>query len=171
MEWPPEIQALWHELPGGYLTVNELEQAGMNLHYMILAGIVDLKHVHMACWCDNRSATCWTDKMSSPKSAIGALLVQGLVLRMTIDQASPLGALPIQGILNKLADLLSRSYNAAGGPGNYEWDNLTFFNKFNRRFPLTPQGTSWHIVRPATVLISRVSSLLLGKQSTMESLI
>ena len=75
-QWPPEIVALFD---AGKLTINDLEMAGILLHYMLLEMLVDLLHVHVAIWCDSTSAVSWTAKMSSLKSLVGQQLTRALV--------------------------------------------------------------------------------------------
>ena len=158
MQWPPPVQARFES---GHLTINDLEMAGLLIHYLLLEALVDVAFLQLAAWCDNTSAVAWTTKMSSSKSLIGQQLTRALALRLLTNQSSPLAALSISGIDNPLADLASRSFKATGTAGNYELSDVEFLTKFNADFPLT-QNASWIMLRPHTSVSSLVCTLLLG---------
>ena len=69
--WPPEVVAAFE---AGLLTVNNLEMAGILLHFLVLEYLVDVRHLHILIWCDNTSAVSWTAKMSSSTSQVGQAL-------------------------------------------------------------------------------------------------
>ena len=64
---------------------------------MILEGIIDLRLIHVAIWCDNTSAVAWTTRMSSKRSLVGQKLTRALAIRLCTAQASPLAPLSIEG--------------------------------------------------------------------------
>jgi hypothetical protein len=157
--WPAPVLAC---IDSGKLSINDLEMAGLVLHYLILESIVDMRHTHTAAWCDNTSAVSWTVRMSSRNSAVGQQLTRALALRTLITESSPLAALSIAGKDNPLADLASRSFKATGVAGNYSLTDLEFLTRFTSDFPLT-QHASWLLLRPNTNRTSLVCSLLLGE--------
>ena len=81
--WPPEISALMDtaEPPLIKLSINDLEMAGLLLHYMVLEDIADLKHKHFAAWVDNMSIVSWATCFWSRRSMVGQCLVQALSFR------------------------------------------------------------------------------------------
>ena len=113
LEWPQEIVDAFTV---GDLPINNLEMAGILLHFIILDYLVDVKHCHVAIWCDNTLAVSWTMKLSSTKSVAGQQLTHALTMRMSMAKSSPLAALSIAGKENVMADLPSRSYNASAAP-------------------------------------------------------
>jgi hypothetical protein len=76
VEWPADIgqQIISFDNPSGALTNSDLEMAGMVLHYLVLEHLVELKHVHVAAWCDNTPMVSWMNKLSSSKSAVAGRL-------------------------------------------------------------------------------------------------
>ena len=169
VKWPEEIVAAFYDEPNGYLTINDLEMAGVLLAYLLLEQLVPMQHTHTALWCDNTSAVSWTAKMSSKKSAVGHQLVRALALRLFQNKASPLFPLSISGERNPQADLASRSFRDTGVHGNYNFDDLTFIDRFNASFPLT-QEASWRHFRHHNKLLQRVYSMLLQKPQPTASL-
>ena len=168
LAWPPEIVAAFHDEPGGYLTINDLEMAGLVLHYLLLEQLVPLKHRHTAIWCDNTSAVSWAATMCSKRSAVGQQLACALCLCITQSQASPLAPFSIAGIRNPMADLASRSFRHTGAHGNYKLDDAQFANKFNSDFPLT-QGATWQHYRHRRRLSRLVCDTLLRKPHRLGS--
>ena len=93
-KWPPEIVAA---LEDQSITINDLEMAGILLHYIMLEMLVCLWLVHITIWCNNTSAVMWTAKLSSLCSKIGHQLTRALALCLCANQSSPLAPLSIQG--------------------------------------------------------------------------
>ena len=167
VKWPDDIVNNFVD-NGGRLTINDLEMAGMLLHYMILEQIVDLRHTHTGSWCDNKSSVSWITKMSCKSSLVGQQLTRALALRHCANESSPMVPLSISGKNNGMADLSSRSFRKTGAAGTYNWDDLTFLTHFNERFPLE-QGALWLTARHHNKLLSRVFSLLRSEQQPMGS--
>jgi hypothetical protein len=172
VEWPADIQARlvsWSN-PQGDLTINDLEMAGLLLQYLVLEQLVPLKHEHVAAWCDNTSTVSWARRMTSSKSRIGHRLVRALMMRINVNEASPLVTVSIQGIRNAMADVASRSF----GPGNknssttFDTPNLAFLQSFNAEFPLE-QNASWQLFRLSSKLSSLVFSELRTQPQSMDS--
>ena len=72
LEWPEDIHQNMVSFmnPGGTITNSDLEMAAMLVHYLVLEHLVDLRHVHVAAWCDNTPTVSWTNKLSSSRSRI-----------------------------------------------------------------------------------------------------
>jgi len=68
--WPKEIQddVVSFDNPQGTITNSDLEMAGLLLHYLVLKNLTELKHVHVAAWCDNTPTVSWANKLNSSKS-------------------------------------------------------------------------------------------------------
>ena len=64
IKWPDDVikRFVSSANPKGDISINDLEMAGLLLHYLLLEQIVDLKHVHTAAWCDNKSTVSWATK-------------------------------------------------------------------------------------------------------------
>jgi len=171
VKWPPDItaQLISPNNPNGNLTINDLEMAGLLLHYLVLEDIVDnLQHKHAAAWCDNTSTVSWARKLSSKRSLVGQRLVRALSLRHVVTKCSPLAPWSIAGTNNKMADLASRSFSRQGGPGNYKLTDAELLTKFNHSFPLT-QSASWHMHHLQNKLTSLVFSELRLERQPMGS--
>ena len=167
--WPAAVQeaVITDKNPNGTITINDLEMAGFVIQFLALEELVGpLTHQHIAVWCDNTSAVSWIRKMKSSKSAIGQRLARVLSLRMSIQEVSPLAALSIAGIRNKLADIASRSYTNLV-PSACRTD-VGFLTYFNSKFPLL-QNTNWHLLDISKKILSLVCSELLNKQPPMAS--
>jgi hypothetical protein len=160
--WPADItnRLISPANPNGDLTINDLEMAGLLLHYLVLEDVTDtLEHKHAAAWCDNTSAVSWARRLASRHSLVGQRLVRALSLRHVVTKCSPLAPWSIAGKNNKMADLASRSFSNKGGPGNYKLTDSELLTKFNQSFPLT-QGASWHMHHLHDKLTSLVFSEL-----------
>lgn len=163
--WPPDITKLYNEKK---LSINDLEMAGLLLHYLVLEQITaNLTHKHAAAWCDNTSAVSWARRLSSSKSRVGQRLVRALSIRHVTTQSSPLAPWSIAGANNNMADLASRSFKA-GGKGNYDLTDSEFLTKFHTLFPLT-QNASWHMHTLNAKLSSLVFAELRLEQQPMGS--
>ena len=158
-KWPPEVVQQYEQ---GIITINDLEMAGLLLHYLLLEQLVPMKDTHTAAWCDNTSAVSWVQRMNSKRSMVGQQLTRALAIRLIANQSSHLAALSIDGKDNDLADLASRSFKHTGIQGNYNLSDTQFLTKFNSDFPLQ-QGHSWLLLRLSTKLNSLVSAVLQGK--------
>jgi hypothetical protein len=142
-KWPDDIS---QAVDDHTLTINDLEMAGILLHWLVLELLVPtLVDTHVAIWCDNTSAVAWSRKLSSTRSKAGNALARALAMRICVTQSSPLTPFHIQGTRNDMADLPSRSFHEAG-PGNYNWSDTEFLTHYNARFPLS-QDASWKMLR------------------------
>ncbi len=167
LEWPEDIrnQLISKDNPNGTITINDLEMAGVLLHWLVLEQLVpssSLRHTHIAIFCDNKSTVHWTYKLNSKASIIAQHLLRALGLRQHKHRASPLACASIAGINNTMADVASRSFT------NPNFKNKPFLTTFAALFPL-PQNASWHEFHLTARLISPVISCLRGRQLSMES--
>jgi len=168
-EWPTDIpcKLISRENPTGTLTINDLEMAALLLHYLALEQLVDLRHQHAAAWVDNKSTVAWATKLSSQRSKVGQRLIRALSLRHCANESSPLAAVSIMGVRNRMADVASRSFRKAGKEP-YSLTNFAFLTQFNSDFPLT-QDASWRLFQLATKVSSLVCCELRMQQSPMGS--
>ncbi len=167
LEWPDDIKnnLISADNPNGLITINDLEMAGVLLHWLVLEQLVpssSLRHTHVAIFCDNKSTVHWSYKLSTTTSIIAQHLLRALGLRQHTHRASPLAVTAIAGIDNTMADVASRSFI------NPLFKNKQFLTTFAQLFPL-PQNDSWHEFHLTTKLISPVISCLRGQPLSMAS--
>jgi hypothetical protein len=170
IEWPEDIrqQLVSFTNPKGALTNSDLEMAAMLIHYVVLEHLVDLKHVHVAAWCDNTPTVCWTNKLGSPRSRIPGRLARALAMRIHANEASPLISVSIAGVENVMADMASRTFHRnTAAATTFTSDDDSFLHTFSSAFPL--QNGSWRAFRLSNKLTSRVFSELRNETSTLES--
>jgi len=62
--FPEDIQKqlVSFDNPHGSISNSDLEMLGLILHWLVLEHFVDLKHMHVTCWCDNTLAVAWASK-------------------------------------------------------------------------------------------------------------
>ena len=168
--WPQDIkdQVVSFDNPTGTITNSDLEMAGLLLHYLVLENLTDLKHVHVAAWCDNTPTVSWANKLNSAKSRVAARLVRALSLRIQVNEASPLITVSIAGTDNVMADVASRAFGSQATDIIDTADDDVFLHDFSHRFPL-PQGDSWTMFRLPNKVCSLVISELRLSPSRMES--
>jgi hypothetical protein len=117
-----------------------------------------LNHLQAGIKCNNSSSVHWIRKYSAKSLRAGHLLRALLALRQQICASAPLLVIGIKGILNDMADVVSR----------YASDKLmqakaaSLLSYFNTHFK---QETSWEQFPFPPKLLS----YLLGKQLTLES--
>jgi len=145
-----------------------LEMAGLLLHYLVLENLTELKHVHVAAWCDNTPTVSWANKLNSSKSRVAARLIRALSLRIQVNEASPLITVSIAGTENVMADVVSRPFGSKATDVIDTADDDVFLHEFSRRFPL-PQNASWTMFRLPNKICSLVISELQHNPSRMES--
>ena len=168
VQWPQAIKAklITDKNPSGSLTINDLELAGIVLHWLVLEWMqIPLKYCHIGTFCDNVSATVWAHRLRTSTSIPAARLLRLLGIRIHAQQASGLTPLSIAGVNNNMADIASRAFK--NGKYFAAAHNLTTY--FNTNFPL--QATSWTECHLPKEIISRVISCLQEQQLPMESLI
>ncbi len=167
MPWPKDIQEalISADNPTGTLTINDLEMAGVLLHWLVLERIVphcNLHHTHIGIFCDNRSTVSWSYKLRSKASVVAQHLLRALSLRQHHHRSSPLMCAPIAGNDNRMADVASRSFIMK------EFHNKPFLQIFQSLFPL-PQNTSWKEFLMTSALSAQVTSCLRGTPLKMAS--
>jgi len=134
---------------------------GLLLQWLVLERFADLKHSHVACWCDNTPTVAWATKLLATKAIKAARLICILALRMLTCQASPMTTHHISGKHNQMADFASRSFQT------YPEQKL-FLTEFHHRFPL-PQNNSWICCHLPNALIGQALSTLSTPTSTLGS--
>lgn len=123
-----------------------------------------LRHKHVALFSDNSLSISWVTRMATRSSKVAADLLMALALRMKDNEASPLTPLHIPGKNNKIADILSRLFEAT--PKLHCKTDEEFLQLFNSNFPL-PNQQSWQLYKIPTKLSMRVISILLMKDSEL----
>jgi hypothetical protein len=170
LEWPPDIQqaVVSCDNPTGTITNSDLEMAGMLVHYLVLEHLTDLRHLHVAAWCDNTPTVSWTKKLSSSRSAIAGRLTRALAMRILANEASPLISVSIAGTENRMADMASRTFHRNTATATtFDISDDEFLHMFATSFPL--QNASWRVFRLSNKLALKVFSELRGKTSTLGS--
>jgi len=154
IKFPPEIQqeVVSQHNPQGKLTNSNLEMVGLLLQWLVLKQVVDLRHAHIACWCDNTPMVAWATKLLTTKAMTALRLIRILALHMFTCQASPLTALHILGKHNWMADFASWSFSL------YPTQKI-FLTEFHHCFPL-PQNNSWICFCLPNATIGQVLSML-----------
>lgn len=169
VEWPVDIQneLITDDNPDGSITINDLELAGALLGLLALeARGVDLMYKHLATFCDNMTTVVWGYKLRTSKSRIAGYLLRFLGLRINALKASSMIPHHIAGVLNIMADIISRSFKM-GKFFSASQNGLVPY--FNTNFPLT-QRESWTECHVPTDQVSCVIACLRGRLQPMASL-
>ena len=163
LEWPAEVKDAFQR---GQITINDLEMAGNLLGWLVLEGMgATIKHRHIALLNDNSSAVSWILGWAAHSKGPAGDLIIALALRQRVRRASPLTPAHLPGELNDMADCASRSFGY-----KQEWkcnSNEEFLTLFNRMFPL-PDQTTWQSFLLSSKIVTKVTDVLLTKESTME---
>jgi hypothetical protein len=160
LRWPADIEnsLVTSSNPSGTITMNDLELAGMVLNwYALECNVTNLRHHHIANFCDNTSAVAWAYRLRTSKSRIAGRLLRLLSIRIHSRQASSLLPMNIAGEENIMADVVSRAFK----DGKYFSASCNLTNHFNTHFPL-PQNYSWREFHMPTGIVSHVISCLRG---------
>jgi len=59
---------------------SDLKMVGLLLQWIVLEQITNLKHAHIACWCDNTPTVAWATKLLATKATNAAQLLCILAL-------------------------------------------------------------------------------------------
>jgi hypothetical protein len=171
LAWPANITArlVSRSNPTGDITINDLEMAGLLLQHLVLEMLVLLKHEHVAAWCDITSTVSWARRMTLSRSRIGHRLVRALMMRINVNEASPLVTVSIQGCRNDMADVASRSFGPPGkaSAATFASSNSSFLHSFKTHFPLDQDNSSL-LFQLSTKLSSLVFSELRGAPQSMD---
>ena len=91
--------------------INDLKLAVVVIYYLMLeANAINLKHMHLALFCDNTSVVAWAYKMRNSQSIVTGYLLR--FLGLSIHQSQVSSAIPhhISGEKNIMADVISRAF-------------------------------------------------------------
>ena len=157
IEFPQDFQdgLITADNPNGWITMNDFELIGYIFEWLILEYVVPcLIFKHIGINCDNSSTVSWTQKYTSTKSLVAARLLRVLSLRMHRRRTSPLTSYHVEGDLNTMADVASRSFR---DDSMFAKSKLSLSDYFNSKFPL-PQSASWKELTLPPELVSRVIS-------------
>jgi hypothetical protein len=145
--------------PIGIITNSDLEMAGVLILWLMMeAGRVAL-------YSDNTPTVGWTKRLASRKSLVAEHFVQALALRIKTNKTCPLTTLHIEGKLNSISDVPSRSFGST--PAWHCTSDESFLTLFNSLFPL-PSQNSWTGFRLNSKVVMRVISTLRTQHSDLE---
>ena len=88
----------------------------------------------VALFSDNSPAVRWTKRLASCKSLVAKHFVQALALRIKTNKTCPLTTLHIEGKLNSISDVPSRSFGST--PAWHGTSDESFLTLLNSLFPL-----------------------------------
>ena len=161
VQWPKDIVQQLGDYEG--ISISDAECAGVLLQQFALeCQVDDLVHKKALPFCDNTPAVSWVTRMASKQSRIGGRLAKGIAIRARTRRMCLPAALSVAGDDNKMADVASRSFNAASG---YLFSDAELLTHFAANFPL--QNRSWRVVTLPHEDILKVVSTLRGKRLTM----
>ena len=167
-EWPDDIKrdVVTPSNREGRITNSDLELAGLLLLWLCMEAVCALSPgCHVGLFSDNQATVSWVRRMASKGSFVAGQILRALALRLKVSGASPLTPLHIPGDKNAMTDIPSRSFGSRP-----EWHCKTdeeLLTLFNRKFPL-PDQTSWTVFRPSKGVLTRVTSVLRMKPSTLD---
>ena len=168
LEWPPDIQAalVSESNPTGMISNSDLKCAGLVLVCLLVEATVDnLEAARVALYSDNSPSVSWIQRIALRRSPIAMQLIRALALRLQLRKASPLTTLHVAGEQNQMTDIPSRSFGS-----NPKWacnTDTAFASLYNSMFPL-PSQSSWNVFRFSSVVVTRITSILLMQPSTMD---
>ena len=129
LKWPKDIQDRFH---AGMITINDLELAGMVIHWLVLQCLAPtLQFKHAALFSDNSLAVLWAHKLRASASLIAGRLLRFLGIRIHARQASHITSLGIQGEENIMANIVSQAFH----DGKYFGAEHNLTTYFNLHFP------------------------------------
>ena len=86
-KWPTDIMpnlSTSHS-PDSYITNSNVEATRLLMHYLVLEAIVDLRHKHVACWCNNALTITWMRKSLSTRFKVGQQIIWVIMLHLTTN--------------------------------------------------------------------------------------
>jgi hypothetical protein len=170
MKWPADVEAELRQ-PHGKITNSDGEAGAVFIDQCLMADLLgpDIVGSSEVTWSDNSPTVGWVKRMASRAlSRCPARLLRWLALLQRFYRKAPFDVIHVEGKLNELGDVPSRSYppETKGFPDTTEGDAL-FLVYFANRFPLPPQLGSWRFVRPRTEVCSAVNMLVRGRTDTV----
>ena len=97
--------------PNRKITINDLELAGALLGLITLETKgLPLTYTHLATFCYNMTMVAWEYKSRTSKSKIDGYLLQFLVILIHQAQASIMILRQLTGVINIMADIISRAF-------------------------------------------------------------
>jgi len=167
-EWPQDVTTnVWlFSNPMGTITNSDLEMAGVLILWLVMEAVCQpLQEKRVELFSDNLPAVGWTKRLASRKSLVAEHFVQGLALRIKTNKTCPLTTLHIEGKLNLISGVPSRSFGST--PAWHCTSDESFLTLFNSLFPL-PLQNSWTDFRLNSKVVMRVISTLWTQHSDLE---
>jgi hypothetical protein len=162
-EWSPEVKEAYHSKR---ITNSDLEMAGLLILWLVIESVCgNLREKHVALFSDNSPTVGWVHRLATRGSLVSAHLIRALALRLKLNGTCPITPLYIAGEENSMTDIPSRSFGS-----NPQWlcrTNDDLLTLFNTTFPL-PNQSSWNVFQLSSRISTRVTSVLLMKDFTLE---
>ncbi len=140
--------------------------AGLLFLWLVIESVCgNLREKHVALFSDNSPTVGWVRRLATRGSLVSAHLIRALALRLKLNGTCPITPLHIVGEENSMTDIPSRSFGSEP-----RWQcrtNDDLLTLFNTIFPLPNQG-SWNVFQLSSRISTRVTSVLLMKDFTLE---
>jgi hypothetical protein len=150
----------------GTITNSNLEMAGVLILWLVMEVVCQpLQKKWVALFSDNSPAVGWTKRLASCKSLVAKHFVQALALWIKTNKTCPLTTLHIEGKLNSISDVPSRSFGST--PVWHCTLGESFLTLFNSLFPL-PLQNSWTGFRLNSKVVMHMISTLRTHHSDLE---
>lgn len=158
-QWSQEItnRLITDTNRNGSLTNSDLELAGGLIHLDVLSQCFDTRERTVLSLGDNLSTTFWERRGSTSTSKPPAYLLRLFGIHQRLHRYVPRFDY-ISGTSNHVADALSRLFQKS-------WSDLTLILQ-----PFLPQPPGFQVSTPSQQIISAVTSALLRKRCSVESL-
>ena len=167
-EWPQDVTAnVWSfSNPMGTITNSDLEMAGVLILWLVMEAVCQpLQEKRVALFSDNLPAVGLTKRPASHKLLVAKHFVQALALRIKTNKTCPLTTSHIEGKLNSISYVPSRSFGSTRA-----WhctSDESFLTLLNTLFPL-PLQNSWTGFWLNSKVVVRVISTLRTQHSDLE---
>ena len=149
----------------GCVNFHEMTSVTLFLWLVIESVCGNLREKHVALFSDNSPTVGWVHRLATRGSLVSAHLIRALALRLKLNGTCPITPLHIAGEENSMTDIPSCSFGSEP-----QWlcrTNDDLLTLFNTTFPLLNQS-SWNVFQLSSRISTRVTSVLLMKDFTLE---
>ena len=167
-EWPQDVTANVWSFSNlmGTITNSDLEMTGVLILWLVMEVVCQpLQGKQVALFSDNSPAVGWTKCLASRKSLVAKHFVQALALQIKTNKTCPLTTLHIEGKLNLISDVPSRSFGST--PAWHCTSDKSFLTLFNSLSPLLLQS-SWAGFRLNSKVVMHMISTLWTQHFDLE---